>query len=97
MEILLYFIPNLWEFLTLLALMFISIPVAYVLMYNPKFTLLQLDAFSIEPFVCQYCMQFWCNLIPNIILAYIWNPMFLLWGLITAGALTYSVYRSIKK
>jgi hypothetical protein len=97
MEILLYFIPDLWEFLTLLALMFISIVVAYLLQWNPKLSILQIDAFNIEPFNCVYCFQFWCNLIPNVILAYIWNPMFLLWGLITAGALTYSVYRSIKK
>lgn len=96
MSILISLIPSLWEFITLLALMFISIPVAYILQWNPKFSLLQIDAFAIEPFTCQYCLQFWVNLIPNIILAYIWNPMFVLWGLITASALTYSVYRSIK-
>ena len=89
-------IPSLFEFIALLALMFISIIVAYLLQWNPKFSLLQIDAFNIEPFNCQYCFQFWVNLVPNIILAYIWNPMFVLWGLITASALTYSVYRSIK-
>lgn len=88
-------IPSLWEFITLLALMFISIVIAYLLQWNPKFSLLQIDAFNIEPFNCQYCFQFWVNLIPNIILAYVWNPMFLLWGLITASALAYSVYRSL--
>ena len=97
MSILISLIPNLWQFITLLVLMFISIPVAYMLMYNPKLTLLQLDAFNIQPFNCPKCMQFWVNLIPNIFLAYIWNPMFLLWGLITASALTYSVIRSYKK
>lgn len=89
-------IPSLFEFIALLALMFISIIVAYLLQWNPKFSLLQIDAFNIEPFNCQYCFQFWVNLVPNIILAYIWNPMFVLWGLITASALAYSVYRSIK-
>lgn len=96
MESLLLLIPNIWQFIVLLALMFVSIPVAYMLQYNPKISILQIDAFNIEPFDCQYCMQFWCNLIPNVILAYIWTPMFLLWGLITAGCLTYSVYRSLK-
>lgn len=96
MSILLSLIPSLWEFITLLALMFVSIPVAYLLQWNPKFSLMQIDAFNIEPFNCQYCLQFWVNLVPNLILAYIWNPMFVLWGLITAGCLTYSVYRSIK-
>ena len=97
MSILALLIPSLWEFITLLCLMFVSIPVAYLLMYNPKLTLLQLDAFNIEPFNCSKCMQFWTNLIPNVFLAYIWNPMFLLWGLITASALTYSVIRSYGK
>ena len=97
MSILISLIPNLWQFITLLVLMFISIPVAYMLMYNPKLTLLQLDAFNIEPFNCTKCMQFWTNFIPNIFLAYIWNPMFFIWGLITASALTYSVIRSYKK
>ena len=93
---LMMFIPTLWEFIVLLALMFVSIPVAYMLQWHPKFSLMQIDAFNIEPFNCQYCMQFWTNLVPNLVLAYIWNPMFLLWGLITAGCLTYSVYRSLK-
>lgn len=97
MSILALLIPNLWEFITLLCLMFASIPIAYLLMYNPKLTLLQLDAFNIEPFNCSKCMQFWTNFIPNVFLAYIWNPMFLLWGLITASALTYSVIRSYGK
>lgn len=89
-------IPSLFEFIALLSLMFISIVVAYLLQWNPKFSLLQIDAFNIEPFNCQYCFQFWVNLVPNIILAYIWNPMFVLWGLITASCLAYSVYRSLK-
>lgn len=97
MELISILIPSLWQFIVLLALMFISIPVAYLLQWNPKLSILQLDAFNIEPFNCEYCLQFWVNLVPNIILAYIWSPMFLVWGLITASALTYSVYRSIKK
>ena len=96
MEIMISLIPTLWQFLTLLSLMFVSIVVAYLLQWNPKFSILQLDAFNIEPFNCVYCMQFWVNLVPNIVLAYIWSPMFVLWGLITASALAYSVYRSIK-
>ena len=96
MSILTLLIPSLWEFITLLALMFLSIPIAYILQWNPKFSILQIDAFNIEPFNCQYCLQFWTNLVPNLILAYIWNPMFVLWGLITASCLTYSVYRSLK-
>lgn len=96
MSILLSLIPSLWQFLVLLLLMFVSIPVAYILQYNPKFSIMQIDAFNIEPFNCSKCMQFWCNFIPNVLLAYIWSPMFLLWGLVTASALTYSVYRSYK-
>ena len=97
MSILTLLIPSLWEFIVLLVMMFLSIPISYLLMFNPKFTLLQLDAFNIEPFNCTKCMQFWVNFIPNVFLAYIWNPMFLLWGLITASALTYSVIRSYRK
>ena len=95
MEIVSLLIPSLWEFIVLLGLMFVSIIVSYLLQWNPRFSLLQLDCFNIEPFNCVYCMQFWVNLIPNLILAYIWNPMFVLWGLITASALAYSVYRSL--
>lgn len=87
-------IPDLWQFITLVVLMHVSVMVAYLLQWNPKMSLLQIDAFNIEPFNCEKCMTFWCNLIPNIILAYIWDGWFLLWGLITASALAYSVIRA---
>ena len=89
-------IPSLWQFLTLLLMMFASLMVSYLLLYNPRLSLLQFDCFNVEPFTCNVCMTFWCNLVPNIILAYIWSPFFALWGLITASALAYSVSRANK-
>jgi len=97
MSILTLLIPSLWEFIALLVLMHLSVLVAYLLQWNPKFSILQIDAFNLYPWICDKCMTFWCNLIPNIILAYIWNPWFALWGLITASCLAYSVYLSHKK
>lgn len=97
MEILISFIPSLWQFITLIVLMHLSVLVAYLLQWNPKFSILQIDAFNLYPWFCDKCMTFWCNLVPNIILAYIWNPMFFLWGLITAFCLAYSVYLSRKQ
>lgn len=94
MEMISILVPNIYQFIALLLLMFVSIPIAYLLQWNPKLSILQFDCFNIEPFNCDKCMTFWTNLIPNIILAYIWNPMFAVWGLITASALTYSVMRS---
>jgi len=96
MSILLSLIPSLWQFIALIVWMHLSVVIAYLLQWNPKFSILQIDAFQIEPWSCQYCFQFWVTFIPNVILAYIWNPMFILWGLISAVCLAYSVYRSIK-
>jgi len=93
---LLNLIPNLWQFIVLIVWMHISVLVTYLLQWNPKFSILQIDAFNLEPWNCMYCLQFWVTFVPNIILAYIWNPMFVLWGLISAGCLSYSVYRSLK-
>ena len=89
-------IPTLWQFIVLLFMMFASIIVSYLLMWNPRLSLLQIDAFNIEPFNCSTCMTFWCNLVPNLILAYLWSPMFVIWGFITASALAYSVSRAAR-
>ena len=97
MELISLLIPSLWQFITIIVWMHLSVLVAYLLQWNPKFSILQIDAFQIEPWSCQYCLQFWVTFVPNVILAYIWNPMFLLWGLISAGCLAYSVYRSYGK
>ena len=94
MEILLSLIPSLWEFLTLLFLMFESLILGYVLVYNPKFRLNQVEALNVFPFICTKCTTFWTNLIQNVILAYIWTPMFALWGLITAGILAFMIWYS---
>lgn len=94
MSILLSLIPNLYQFITLIILMHISTLIAYMLVYHPKLRIPQIDAFNMYPWVCVKCMTFWTNLIPNIILAYIWNPMFILWGLITSFALVYATIYS---
>jgi len=91
---LMFLIPSLWQFLVLLFLMFESFLVGYLIVYHPKFNLQQINAFSIYPFTCVKCSTFWTNLIQNIILAYIWNPMFLGWGLITASVLAYCIWYS---
>ena len=38
----------------------------------------------------------WISITINIILAYIWNPMFFVWGLITSFAIAYAHYYSDK-
>lgn len=94
METMINLIPNIWQFLTLLFLMFESLIIGYLIVYNPKLRLNQIEALNIFPFICQKCSTFWTNLIQNIILAYIWSPMFALWGLITAGTLAYMIWFS---
>ena len=87
-------IPTLWEFLVLLFLMFESLILGYLLVNNPKFRLNQIDALNIFPFICEKCTTFWTNLIQNIILAYIWNWVFVIWGLLTAGILAFMIWYS---
>ena len=84
-------IPSLWQFIVLVVMMHVSVLVAYLLQWNPRFSILQIDAYNIYPWKCERCMNFWVNLVPNIILAYVWNPMFVLWGLITASCIAYSI------
>lgn len=85
MEMILILIPDLWQFLALLFIMFFTI------FFVPVFQsfILQFESFMLYPFICVKCCSFWMCLILNIILAYIWNPMFFLWGLITASVLAY--------
>ena len=87
-----FLIPSLWQFLVLLFLMFESLILAYILVNNPRLRLNQIDALNIYPFICEKCTTFWTNLIQNVILAYIWTPMFALWGLITAGVLAFMIW-----
>ena len=85
MVFILSFIPNIFEFIVLLGLVFFTI------FFVPIFQryILQMESFMIFPFVCVKCCSFWMNLILNIILAYIWNWHFVIWGLITASTLAY--------
>lgn len=94
MSIIMMFIPNLWEFITLILWMHVSRLIAYLLQWNPKLSLLQIDAFQIYPWSCEKCFQFWVTFVPTVVLAYIWNPMFVLWGFICAMCLAYSVHKS---
>lgn len=91
---LMFLIPSLYQFLTLLFLMFESYVIGYLIVYHPKFNLQQINAFNVMPFQCLKCSTFWTNLIQNIILAYIWTPMFLVWGLITASVIAYTIWYS---
>lgn len=91
---LMFLVPSLIQFIILLFLMFESLILGYLFVFNPKFRLTQVEALNIFPFACVKCCTFWTNLIQNIILAYIWTPMFLLWGLITAGILAYMIWYS---
>ena len=52
MSILISLIPNLWQFITLIVLMHLSVLVAYLLQWNPKFSILQIDAFNLYPWIC---------------------------------------------
>lgn len=76
----LVFIPSLLQFLTVLIVLFFSI------WFTPIFQMmiLRFESFMLYPFVCAKCTNFWLNLILNVILAYIWNVWFLLWGGITS-------------
>lgn len=74
------FIPTLAQFITVLFVLFFSI------WFTPIFQMmiLRFESFMMYPFICAKCTNFWANLIINIILAYVWNVWFLLWGAITS-------------
>jgi len=76
----LLFIPSLLQFLTVLIVLFFSIWVTPIF----QMMVLRFESFMLYPFVCAKCTSFWTNLIINIILAYVWNVWFLLWGGITS-------------
>ena len=92
MELILILIPDLWQFLTIIFLMFFTI--FFVPIFQSK--ILQFESFMLYPFICAKCCSFWMNLILNIILAYIWCPYFALWGFITASVLAYMHIYSAK-
>ena len=46
-ELIMAFIPSIWQFLVLLFLMFESLMVGYMIVYHPMFRLNQIDAFNI--------------------------------------------------
>lgn len=87
-------IPSLLQFIVIVGLMFESLILGYVLVYNPRLRLNQVEALNVFPFICVKCTTFWTNLLQNILLAYIWNPWFLLWGVITASVLAFMIWYS---
>lgn len=96
-EILLGFIPNIYQFLIILILYFISIFAGYIFVYNPTLRWNQFEALNILPFSCQKCFTFWFNLIINIFLAYLWDWHFVVWGIITASSLAYMLWYNFEK
>ena len=77
------FIPGLMQFMTLLAVMLFTLFITPVL----QSFILRFESFMLFPFICAKCFCFWLNLIMNILLAYIWWPYFLLWGIVTSAIL----------
>ena len=81
----LMFIPNLWEFMLVLFTVFFSI------FFTPIFQsyILRMESFFLYPFVCAKCCNFWLCLIMHVFYAYLFNPWFLLWGLIVSSVIAY--------
>ena len=92
MSILLPFIPTLWEFVLLLFTMF------FVIFFTPTFqyNIMRFESFMIYPFVCTKCCSFWMCMILNVFYAYIFNPYFILWGLLCSSTLAYMHIYSAK-
>ena len=92
MTILLSMIPNVWEFVLLLATFF------FVIFFTPIFQsiILRMESFMIYPFICVKCCSFWMCMILNIFYAYLWNPWFLLWGFVFSSVLAYMHIYSAK-
>lgn len=86
-------IPDLFQFIVLIVWMLASIGIAPIVQY----WFLQFDAFNIYPFVCTKCTTFWTNLLPNVVLAYVWSPWFALWGLVTASILAVMIIYTNRK
>lgn len=85
------FLPNLWEFIGLLLTMIFSFIFGYVAVYNPKYRFSQIEALNIPPFSCIKCMTVQTNLIVNIIFAYLFDPYYLIWGVITSIMVRYAI------
>lgn len=82
---LLCLVPSFWEFLLVLATVFVSIFVTPIF----QSFILRMESFMIYPFVCVKCTNFWICLIMHIIYAYLFDPYFLLWGLIVSSVIAY--------
>lgn len=73
-------IPNLIEFIVTIIVLVGSFGLTPIL----QSFFLRFDAYLMYPFVCPKCFNFWMNLIIMTLLAYIFNPFFLMWGFITS-------------
>lgn len=80
-------IPTFAQFYVLgfvaLACFFIS----YFMVFHPMFRLSILNVFNRKPWTCWLCSNFWLSTFMWINLAYLWTPMFLVWGEILTALL----------
>lgn len=86
-------LPSLLQFYVLIGVTLFSYMLTYLSTHHPMFNLMQIEMFNRRPFSCWLCSNFWMNMFLMVNLAYIWNWMFLVWGLVFTGLTTYVIYK----
>ena len=86
-------LPSLLQFYILIIVTLFSYMFTYLTTHHPMFNLPQIEMFNRRPFSCWLCSNFWFNMFLMSNLAYIWTPMFLLWGGIFTALTTYIIYK----
>lgn len=86
-------IPSLLQFYVLITVTLASYMWTYLTTHHPIFRLSIIEMFNRRPFSCWLCSNFWFNMFLMLNLAYLWNPMFLLWGAIFTAMTSYVIYK----
>ena len=86
-------LPSLLQFYVLIGVTLFSYMLTYLSTHHPMFNLMQIEMFNRRPFSCWLCSNFWLNMFLMVNLAYIWNWMFIVWGLVFTGMTTYVIYK----
>jgi hypothetical protein len=67
--------------------------VTYLTTHHALFNIMQIEMFNRKPFSCWLCSNTWLGLFIFINLAYIFNPFYLLWGIIVIFLTGYAIVR----
>lgn len=86
-------IPSLIQFYVIIVVGLLGYMMSYLSTHHPMFNLGQIEMFNRRPFCCWLCSCFWLTMFMFVNLAYLWTPMFLLWGFIMTCMTVFIIYK----